>query len=229
MSLTLKSAIDATQTTIDVEGSDTLNNGDLYTIEDEQVFIVSDSAGSTQPGQTAWQRLTVQRGVLGTTEAAHDAGTAMTTVETPLGAGGGEQMIRLVEVEMDSDDPAWVGDPTWYKPLAQLTPGQVILDVWFTVTDAFPPDTPSGELMVGQNISVSGQTLAVWALTGDGVPNEGLLARAVGVGDETTGVLSRGGETPFDVIEATELAFVPSVPPMGPGIVVFKVLIAEPA
>ena len=87
MTLTLKSAITATQTTIDVDGSDALNNGDLYAIEDEQVYIVTAVAGDTQPGQTAWQRLTVQRGQLGTTEVAHDAATAVTLVTTPLGAG----------------------------------------------------------------------------------------------------------------------------------------------
>lgn len=93
MSLTLKTAIDATQTTIDVDGSDALSNGDLYTIEDEQVYIVTASAGDTQPGQTAWQRLNVQRGQLGTTEVAHDAGTAVTLVETPLGSGAVEQIV----------------------------------------------------------------------------------------------------------------------------------------
>jgi hypothetical protein len=88
MSLTLKEAITATQTTVDVNGTDALSNGDLYTIEAEQVFIVTASAGTLQPGETAWQRLSVQRGVLGTTEVGHSAGTAMTAVEIPLGAGG---------------------------------------------------------------------------------------------------------------------------------------------
>jgi hypothetical protein len=129
MSLTLKEAITATQTTVDVNGTDTLSNGDLYAIEDEQVYIVAAGDGSIQPGQTPWQRLSVQRGQLGTTEASHVAGTAMTVVETPLGASG-VQAIRLLKATLNFNDPNVENDAVGIVLAESLVINTVVIEVW---------------------------------------------------------------------------------------------------
>lgn len=136
MTLTLKSAITATQTTIDVDGTDVLNNGDLYAIEDEQIFIVSDSVGDTQPGQTAWQRLTVQRGVLGTTEVAHAAATAVTAVTTPLGAGGVQTVSLVGPVEVPHNHPDIAGNFGMVR-IVQLNPNATVVKYWAVMTEAW--------------------------------------------------------------------------------------------
>lgn len=102
MTLTLKEAITATQTTIDVNGSDALSNGDLYAIEDEQVYIVGSDVRTLQPGETAWQRLNIQRGVLGTTEVAHASGMTLTVVETPLGVGAAGAIASVTTILTDA-------------------------------------------------------------------------------------------------------------------------------
>lgn len=138
MALTLKEAITATQTTVDVNGTDSVSNGDLYAIEDEQVFIETASAGSIQPGQTAWQRLGVRRGQLGTTEAAHNAGTAFTLVETPLGVSGEQTITRIDTTVLHNT----VGLVTVGAVVgSEIAAGSIVYDsLLFTVTE-FTNDT----------------------------------------------------------------------------------------
>lgn len=148
MALTLKEAITATQTTVDVNGTDALSNGDLYTIEDEQVYIVAAGAGSVQPGQTAWQRLNIQRGQLGTTEVAHTAGTAVTLVTTPLGAGGGGtstlSLLGPVTVNWNSANIRTSGFKVF-----DLTALQTVMWVGVRVVTAWDDATENGHFNLG--------------------------------------------------------------------------------
>lgn len=165
MSLTLKEAITATQTTVDVNGTDALSNGDLYAIEDEQVYIVGAKTGDIQPGQTAWQRLNVQRGQLGTTEVAHAAGVALVIVETPLGAGGG-----AITVDNTVDPPAEVttliasgaviaGDEATLASTFQIENAET----GHIVYDGLEPPSESTNLL-----SLLAAGLAVWEVATDG-------------------------------------------------------------
>src|SRR5438105_1032227 len=86
MSLTLKTAISATQTTIDVLGSDALNEGDIRQIDSEQLMVRTANAPARGYLETAYQRLTVFRGVAGTSKASHSANASLST---PSGGGGG--------------------------------------------------------------------------------------------------------------------------------------------
>lgn len=87
MTLTLKYAITSTQTTIDVNGADTLRVGSYRQLEDEVLLIRAADAGTLQPGETPWQRLSVDRGIENSERVEHAAGVTMATYSG--GAGGG--------------------------------------------------------------------------------------------------------------------------------------------
>src|SRR5438105_9373210 len=86
MSLTLKTAISATQTTIDVLGSDALNEGDIRQVDSEQLMVRTANAPARGYLETAYQRLTVFRGVAGTSKVAHAVNANLTT---PSAGGAG--------------------------------------------------------------------------------------------------------------------------------------------
>lgn len=178
MALTLKTAITATATTIDVNGTDELSNGDLLAIEDEQVLLITATTGSVQPGETAWQRLGVDRGVLGTDEVAHAAGTSVTAVTTPLGAGG-VQTVRLLGPYTITPATTNLVDPADNGALIEsLTAGTLVRVLTFnrTVWDSTDPEL---DVVLAEAVDGTASTLAVVAL--GGTPNGaaiGLLAEA---------------------------------------------------
>lgn len=86
MALTLRAAIGASDTTVDVAGADEVIGGYIYSIGSEYVEVRAGSLATLGYGEAAYQRMSVYRGVQGTTKAAHDAGAALTRV-TPGGGG----------------------------------------------------------------------------------------------------------------------------------------------
>jgi hypothetical protein len=102
MALTLKEAITATQTTLDVSGADAILADYIYSIGDEYILVRNmPEVATLKFGEAAYQRLTVLRGIQGTTKAAHDADAALTQVTPSVGGGG-------VTIDNQSDPPASV-------------------------------------------------------------------------------------------------------------------------
>src|SRR5687767_4042859 len=114
MALTLTNAITATQTTFDVTGTDALESGDLRALGDEKILIRTAEQATTGYGETAYYRVSVYRGALGTVEAAHDAGTSLETVTLE----GAPAFVHYSET-----DPGAVGaGHIWVRPPVSTGP-----------------------------------------------------------------------------------------------------------
>lgn len=87
MSLTLRTAITADQTTFDVLGGDDLQSGDFKTIESETIVIRTADPATLGYAESARYQVSVYRGAGGTRAAAHAAGATLATYSA--GGGGG--------------------------------------------------------------------------------------------------------------------------------------------
>lgn len=128
MSLTLRDAITATQTTIDVNGTDTILGGDVFKVDDEYLLV---SGTPTPNPNRSFQRISIaERGTGGSTKASHVNGSTLTAAnafaggadvpdpstgddgdvpqvqsgEYVLGPGGGAITFRQVEVVLAFGD-----------------------------------------------------------------------------------------------------------------------------
>lgn len=109
MALTLRTAISATTDTVEVDGADAIGLGTIFSIDSEKVLVlgvineelVSRSFPSGLSPAASFRRVQVERGHLGTLEAAHDADTALVPFDIDSGAGG-------VTVDNQVDDPTEV-------------------------------------------------------------------------------------------------------------------------
>lgn len=91
MSLTLRAAISASQTTFDILGTDDLQPGDFKTIGSETVVIRTANQGQTSLGESAYWRVSADRGTGGTRKATHAANAAVATYSA--GGGGGSVSV----------------------------------------------------------------------------------------------------------------------------------------
>lgn len=99
MTLTLREAISAGQTTIAVNGADTLRVGSFRQLGDEVLGIRAVKRPTLQPGQAVWQLLSVERGIENSEPVVHAAAVEMTTYAG--GTGGGLSADNTVDPPED--------------------------------------------------------------------------------------------------------------------------------
>lgn len=103
MALTLRAAIDDSQTYIELLGDDALRSGNILAVGDEWLDVGAVSTGVPRYGEAAYRQVTVRRGAYGTTRAAHDADAAATV--TTVGSGSGEVSAPLSLTGTDPAEP----------------------------------------------------------------------------------------------------------------------------
>lgn len=138
MSLTLRTAITASDTTFDVLGSDDLQPGDYKTIDSETIVIRTVDTPTRAYGDDARYRVTVYRGSEGTRKSAHAASAELAAYS---GGGGGEQTVRLLgpfTVTHETPNVATWGAAT-FGPTIEA--GAVVVALWAVVTEEWN-DTP---------------------------------------------------------------------------------------
>jgi hypothetical protein len=107
MSWTLRSAIDDSQTTVDIVGSGDLPSGSVLSVDSEYVEIRTATLATLDYQQAPYYRASINRGHQGTTRTTHAAGATLTRV-TP----GATATVSYVASSTDpTEEPPALGGP----------------------------------------------------------------------------------------------------------------------